>query len=267
MAAIDRQAERIILGYSDRFLAIRQRLRLFAQVHWSALPDYRDPEILRFAKAMDAAVTGSQAQVAALTDQYLATVGTLLTGQTVAPVGIDPRLVNDLALRGVPAVDVYARTGPEVWYQLSQGAQVKDAIDAGLDRALTAASTDLQLAKTHTALEVTANDDRIIGYQRLPEGANPCELCLTAAENTYRSDDLMPIHDNCSCDIVPVYADGRTVDTAALRDSGQLDESQQRGDPVVREHGELGPILTVAGQDYFVPKSDRGLGSASGGEF
>lgn len=255
-------SERIVIGYSDSFLAIRERLRLFTRTAWSSLDAYRDPDILRFARAMDRAVTGSQLQVARLTDQYLATLSRAIVHQGT-PIGIPPALVNDAAMRGVPAVDVYSRTGPTVWTELSNGASLSEAASAGLDRALSQASTDLQLAKTHTSREVTANDDRITGYQRLPEGGNPCELCLIAAENVYRSDDLMPIHDNCSCDVVPVYADGRNVDASQLREStGPLDPEQQRGEPVVREHGELGPILTVEGQTYFVP--DSGIRSSSG---
>lgn len=264
MPALDRSAERIILGYSDQFLLLRARLRNYAALRWDALENYRDAEILRFAKAMDSAVTGSQAKVAAMTDQYLATIGTLITGQAIRPIGISPATVTDLAIRGVPAVEVYSRTGPEVWNALSNGAQVSDAISQGLDRAQTAASTDLQLAKTTSSSQVVQADDRITGYQRLPEGANPCELCLIAAEATYRSEDLLPIHDNCSCDIVPIYADGRNVDASALRGDSPLDPSQERGDPVVHDHGELGPVLTVDGQAYFVPRSERSIRSDAG---
>lgn len=257
MPAADLAAQRIVLGYSDQFLLLRARLRNYATLRWGALEDYRDAEILRFARAMDTAVTGSQAQVAALTDQYLATIGRLVTGDRFTPIGIDPRTVTDLAMRGVPAVDVYARTGPEVWTALSEGAQVSDAIGQGLDRALTALSTDLQLAKTHSSSQIVQSDDRITGYQRLAEGGNPCELCLIWEGTEQSTDELMAIHDNCACDVIPIYADGRSVDPSALRDRGELDPEQERGQPQIVEHGELGPVLIPEGQDLFIPRSDQ----------
>lgn len=49
----------------------------------------------------------------------------------------------------------------------------------------------------------TATEERIVGYERVPDG-NACSLCNTAAGQRYRSSDLLPIHGGCGCGVRPV---------------------------------------------------------------
>jgi hypothetical protein len=93
----------------------------FVQRSWVGLDEYRDADIERFVAAVVPVVTGGQVRIAALTDAYLATVETAVLGDVARPVGVPRSLVTDEVMRGVPASDVYGRSGPTVWTALANG--------------------------------------------------------------------------------------------------------------------------------------------------
>jgi hypothetical protein len=227
---------------------LRHQLEVFLLLTWDSLADHRDDSIDAFSRRVAPVVTGGQRHIASLTDLYLAQLATLLLAEPFRPIGIPSTTVSDLALRGVEAVDVYRRPGPTVWRALDAGVPFEGAKAKGIQQATTAALTDLQLAKLQATRHVLTSTEApaTIGYHRVLEGAHSCPLCIGAPE-TYTSEQRMPIHPRCDCAVLPIYA---------AADPGTLDRPAPAPDQpriAVHEHGELGPVLTVAGHDFTGP--------------
>ena len=121
-------------------------------------------------------------------------------------------------------------------------------MSAATARATGMVRTDLQLAKTHAVAYVTENADHVRGYWRVPDGG-ACDLCLLAAEQTYSRGDLMPIHERCGCDVEPIF--GSDAQRAASPEPAAPQDPDL--ELAVEDHGELGPVLTVAGQAFTGP--------------
>jgi hypothetical protein len=270
---------RIVTSYQDQMSALRGRVTGYVQNVWGSLDSWRSADIDRFVRAVAPAITGGQRQVAALTDSYLAAVESTITGLPVRPVGVPANLVTDEAIRGVAAEDVYARTGPAVWSALSDGSDLPTAVEAGLQRALSMALTDLQLAKTHASRHIFGEKDHVVGYRRALTGRKACGLCAVASTQRYHKADLMPCHPGCGCSVVPIIG---TNDPGQVIDAGQLEQvhqaindrfgafnsgardipgvsnpdgtpAQYRNVLVVHHHGEIGPVLGVRGQHFTGP--------------
>jgi hypothetical protein len=187
-----------------------QRLRLMntvaaatAQV-WAQ--GYRDRE--QVIQQVLAIVHGGQAQTVALVDAYMAVKA------AGAPKGLDPAAYTVASLRGVPGEAVYARPF---------GAPSKDSTLHALNRLV---RTDMQLAQTHSARDWMAGEDRIVGYRRVLGAGHSCSLCVAAAERTYRTEDLMPIHERCSCSVEPVFG---TEPVASVGTSVRVDVDPELG--------------------------------------
>lgn len=225
---------------------IRDRVLAFIVTVWDGLTSWRDADIAAFVARVLPIVLAGQRQMSALTDAYLAQVAQLVLGSG-APVGIPAAEVTGEALRGVPPEEVYARPGVTVWAALALGRPLDVAVRKGRERALTIAATDLQLARTRTAQLILGRDRRVVGYRRTLSGSEDCPLCELASRNVYRRGDLMPIHPKCDCGVAPVY--GNADPAAGLAG----DERPEDVRVAVHEHGEIGPVLTVAGEHFTGP--------------
>lgn len=221
--------------------AVRARVVDFVRRTWGSLGDYRDADIDRFVAAVVPVVRAGQVRVGALTDAYLARVETAVLGDPVRPLGIPRDVVTDV--RGVDPAEVYRRPALELYMKLAAGVAFPAALAAARARAEELALSDLQLAKTHAAQFVLDANDNVSAYERVPD-ANACELCLGAVGEVYHSSDVMPIHARCGCDVSPIF-------------DGQRGGRQHRPEgvraSVVHEHGELGPVLANAGDDFTGP--------------
>ncbi|HEV7949474.1 MAG TPA: hypothetical protein VGP24_06890, partial [Glaciihabitans sp.] len=209
--------------------------------------------------------------VATLTDAYLATLLSQMTGEVTRPTGLSMADVTGEAIRGVIPSDVYRRAGVEVWTALSNGATLREAADRGLKRALNMAMTDLQLTKTHTARRVLSGDSRVVGHRRVLTGSENCGLCYVASTQRYHKSRLQPIHPGCDCGVAPILGGsdpGQVIDEQQLSDTHAAIEERfgvssddarsavdYRKVLLVRDHGELGPLLTVKGQHFDGPSS------------
>lgn len=228
-----------------RDAAIRVRIERFISTVWAGLGSYRDADITRFVNVVLPVVLGAQQQVAALTDAYLAALAASVLGTPVRETGVKVKAVTGEALRGVSPQEVYRRPGIQVWTALSLGKTFTQAVSEGLERALDIARTDLQLVKTHTARRILEGDRRVVGHQRVVSGKG-CSLCHKAAGQRYTKANLQPIHDNCDCGVRPIYA------RAPVSQADQQ-EAAEDVEVIVHEHGELGPVLAVKGQNFTGP--------------
>lgn len=197
--------------------------------------------------------------------------------QPPAPIIVLP--VVGEALRGKDPVEVYERPFREIRWRLSQGKTVEQAVRAGQRRALSIATTDLQLAHTTTAQRYIQQSRRerpgphgkIVGYRRvLSNNPNHCALCVLASTLRYTRPDIkMAIHPGCGCSVMPIYGDfdpGTTLDDERVvalheiirRDLGEkyVNADARSGQALYRDivithqHGELGPVLGVRGQHF-----------------
>lgn len=246
--ALNTSARNVVVRYDDQSAAVRERIVAFLRQRWQGMAAYDEADIDAFVKAVSPVMNAGQAQLAALTDLYLANVEAAVLGGSARPVGVPPSTVSTEALRGVPAGEVWRRPGVAVWTALSNGRPYDAAVAVGLARAVDIAHTNLQLARTHTARRVLSGKDQVIGYRRVLS-AGACELCQSSTHR-FGKNELMPIHGRCVCSMVPVYRNA--TDPGAVYD-GPVNDDDARGTAAVRQHGEIGPLLAAASDDFAEP--------------
>lgn len=204
---------------------------------WHQLPAYNRENLPQWLAAALPIVAAGQRSSASLTNAYIArSIGR-------APTPIDISQVTGAGVRnGTPPATVYERPFIRVWTALAAGKLYADAVNEGLQRAQSNAAMDVQLSMTHTVAAVASSDPTILGYKRVPD-PGACDLCTIASEQLYHDDSLMPIHNNCGCgvEIITSKFPPAPSDVQTPPDAPQ---------PVVHEHGELGPVLAVAGEHF-----------------
>lgn len=255
----------LVARYGTRYDQLRRRASTAVAVLWDRLGSVADLDPF----ALEAAEVSAAAQLraAALVDAYLSAY------LDSAPVGLDAVEIR----AGADLVDVYRRPGITARRALAEGRPFVDAMAAARARAVNAAATDVALAHRAAAAEVMAGDSRVVGYRRVLTGAS-CKLCATASTQRYHVERLMPIHGHCDCRVAPIVGNadpGQVINRETLdrlqeagpdywRDRGFVDTDGNPVDPTeigdvtdaaVREHGELGPVLTD-GRDAFTGPAD-----------
>jgi len=253
------EVARTILAYQGQVAAVRSQVLSFAERLWGGLSAWRDADIDRLVDALAPVSLGAQQRIAALTDAYMTAMATA-AGLPVPVSGTPAARVTGEALRGVPPREVYRRAGVTVWSKLAEGQRLTNAVAAGKLRLIDMIATDLQLTKTKTAHAYMARDNTIRGYRRTLTGSENCRMCVIASTQRYRKAELMPIHPGCDCGVSPIRG---SVDPGQVIDPGLLDRMKEQAvdefgdlDPrnvMVRNHGELGPLLTIRGQHFDGP--------------
>lgn len=256
---------RIVRAYQGVSLDVRNRIETFVTRRWQSLPDYRDNDIRRLMRAVVPVVEGGQKRLSSLTDAYLLNVARA-NGVKKSKSGKLITSVKDV--RGIPGDEVYLRPGKAVYASLYRGNSFDDAKKAGLARLVSLAMTDLQLAKTHTTRNFGMSNDGVVGYERVIDGVRDCALCIVASTQRYHKEDLLPIHPGCGCDVQPLYGEfdpGQVIHEDRLdsihdriqEELGVSDSAARSPDYrkiiAVQEHGEIGPLLTIKGQNFTGP--------------
>lgn len=251
----------------QRYIAARRQLGAgLAELirRWfAAAGSFRDADAARYVAQMVPAATGAQQAVAALTWAYQAQMLADVTGDPRPPAAVKTAAVTGAALRGVDMATVYRRPYVEIWRRLAKGASMTQAVTAGQRRAQSIAATDLQLVSTRTSQQVLTDPRAPRFYARELTGAENCGLCVLASTQRYNRGDLLPIHPGCDCGIriLPDNAE-RVIDPDLLESAhnaiaeriGAFDRGGRTPDYrkviLVREHGELGPLLTVKSHEF-----------------
>lgn len=127
-------------------------------------------------------------------------------------------------------------------------------------------ATDVTLAVREQYRKSLGNLNGVTGWRRIlhPElsKTGPCALCVVAADRVYKKEDLLPLHNFCVCEVLPVIGKldpGFTLngdDLSRLYDAagGNTREALRRVSVVLTEHAELGPILVDGAQHYRGPR-------------
>ena len=234
---------------------------------FSNLGSWRDEDFRQFLKVIEGTLTGANLQAARLQVAFYREMATLSGEKFVSPA----LSANDFSVsklrNGAEAAVVYRRPFVDVYTALSQGKSVTESIAAGAVRISSLVSTDIQLARRNAGLAARSNNDRIVGYVRTLTGAENCALCYVASTQRYTRNDLLPIHPGCDCGEMPIYGNqdpGQVIDQVRLDATHEAVEQRfgfydagarapDYRDIAIREHGELGPMLTVADQNFTGP--------------
>lgn len=223
---------------ADANLIVQARLRalLAAAITavWRSLPGYDRANVDQWLTAVLPAVEAAQRRSVALTDAYIA------RALERPPLGIDATRLIGSAIRGTSMETVYTRPFVTTWSALSNGTEWETAVAEGLHRAASTAETDVQLSHLRTYNAIAALDDRIVGYQRVPD-ASACEFCRLIAGRRYHAQMLQPAHPHCGCGVEPITEANRD-DFTGKRENDIVHEPLPDG-VAVHEHGELGPVL------------------------
>jgi hypothetical protein len=176
--------------------------------------------------------------------------------------------------QGVTPLEVYQRPAEEYRYHISTGLSEPEALQKTIERVGTLADTDLSLTRRDEARRVfRSSGDQIIGYRRIihpeqSEDGTSCGLCVVASQRIYHTNDLLPIHDRCNCDIMPITAKddpGKLLNDMDLQRIYEAAQSNEAGDLLKTkvsflEHGELGPILAGGNRSRPGAKQRRAKG-------
>lgn len=221
-----------------RYQEALARLRLTAaggvERAWLSLPSYDRADVATFVNRAVPIVGAAQRNAVSLTGAYLSRS---LKSRVVA---LDLAATTGAAVRnGATPADVYGRAFVTVWRALGAGSRFEDAVASGLARATATAQTDVALSSRAAAVEYASRDSRITGWRRVAD-SGACPLCAAASDQTYHSDDVMPIHDRCGCTVEPIVGEATTP-------------SGPPAGVAIHEHGELGPVLAKEGDDFTGP--------------
>jgi hypothetical protein len=222
------------------------RARTVAQLTriWNSLPEYRDSTLPVWLQTAVPLVQAAQRSEIAITQAYLARA-------LDRPVtGLDADRIMEQYRNGTPHEDVYSRPFSAVWTALAAGTPFDAAREQGLARATQTAATDIQMAMRDTLTTAGEADPDIWGYERVADG-DACAFCLELDGAQFRTDSPLEIHPNCGCGVEPiVYTRGYDN-----RNNLKTFENQPMNRPpsdkvTIRQHGELGPVITDPAHDF-----------------
>ena len=249
--------------YRDGTTRLRRMLVDTVTPMFADLGSWRSGDVAGFLDQVLPVTMGAQDAMARLTDTYLSARLADRFGGEVPPLGAEAAQ----AIRGIDPETVYRRPFAQLWTELGNGTPFPLALQHSTDRLVSIATTDLQLAKTHTSRDVFAAHDGVTHYLRVPRGSDSCALCLIASTQPYTKANLQPIHPGCQCHVRettdptegydPELLD--QVHEAVARDLGPeyRDYSGRDADyrqmVVTRDHGEYGPTLSVSGHRFTGP--------------
>ena len=227
-------------------VAVEQAVRRI----WLGLPGYDRENVDEWLSRVVPVVLAAQAASVRITDAYVARF------LRRAPLGLAPAELTGAAVRnGTPPEVVYERPFVTLWAALGAGADFEDALNKALARAVSTAAMDVQLAMRATADAIDQADPGIYGYQRVAD-PGACAFCQEVDGAYVKGSDgfVMALHNNCGCGLEPLTEPHRGA--VHLPDGTQIRPYQfgPLNDQVaVHEHGELGPVLGAAHDNFTGP--------------
>lgn len=232
------------------------------------LGNWRDDNIASFVEQVSVPLQGIKRNAASGAIAYHEQVARISDKAFSAPALANLDLSLEALRNGANANQVYGRPFVQMRMALAKGKSFTEALDVGSQTATSFARTEVQLSRRQASLFARRANDNIVGYLRTLSGSENCALCYVASTQRYRKGDLLPIHPACDCGEMPIYGDsdpGQVIDQQLLDKSHEA-VGQRFGidvggrDPdyrkiMIRDHGEIGPMLTVKGQKFTGPNS------------
>lgn len=253
------QSRQIVDAYAaSQANIIEQMIRLLLGM-WLPFIGWRSPDMVHAQAAGSAArVDAGLAEARRLARAY---ARAMLADLDVPTRGL-PSIVNTYERGGIGIVEVYERPAKQFIHELSQGGSLEVATDAATQRIRDLVTADVRAVARDEVNKVFAAVPEVIGYRRVihPERSKSgtCGLCVVAATQFYKKEELLPLHDECKCEPMAITKDfdpGFTLnredlDAIYAAAGSSLAEDLKNTRVEVREHGELGPILVRSGQHF-----------------
>lgn len=254
--------ERVIRGYNDAVFQVRKAVLAYSTTAWLNSGSWRDADVDRLVNLILPRVQAGQLQTARLTSAYVAALAKTVDSKVVRSV---PVVKDEILLaRGVDQSIVYRRPAVEMYTALSNGSTLTQAVTQGVGRLTSIIATDMQLSVTHQE----RRSYKGAGYTytvRTLTGRESCALCIIASTQRYHVSELRPIHPSCDCgsrQVSSKYDPGQVLDTKLRDEAYDLigNPKDATGTNLidlisVREHGEIGPVLVWA-KDNFTSAAD-----------
>lgn len=238
---------------TDRTLVLLSRL-------WGQVTNHADPaQLTVFARRAATVIRSAETGTGWLTEAYLRQV--LRQLGIVVPAGTLVKMPGQLRV-DVAMAAVLQRPSETVRYLESTGVAPVEAQARGGERLAVMAQMNVQLAQRLASRQVLVDLDKVTGWRRIihPElsSTGVCGLCIAAADRIYKRGDLLPIHARCRCTVMPIVGaldPGKHINVVDLDQvyaaAGSNRAAQLKAVKfTVHEHGELGPILAVRGQQF-----------------
>ncbi len=246
MSEQTRRLVALAAAHHRQVLALRQITGRKVASAWDRVANVDESAAVRFAVEAAKIVDASKLQIAAFA-VALKTSNDSTIGRVARLVPVMPEIRGGIATR-----IVYDRAIVTARSMLADGKEWSVAMDAGRARAVSAAQTDVILANREAIAADAEVRPWVLGYRRVLSGES-CDLCALAADRFYKSANLAPIHNRCDCDVIEIVS--KFDPASALNRSARGDREPEEGLAVaVHEHGELGPVLTIAGQEFTGPE-------------
>jgi hypothetical protein len=219
---------------------------------------YSDPEVAKLVTRLVRLTRAGSSRTATVTDAYLARVLALISGRRIRPAGA---VSVDRLRQNVAPAQVYERLAVQYRYLVSTDVEPAEALHRVTERAAVMAELDTQLAHRDQVAKFNETNE-VEGWRRIvrPElsKGGSCGLCVVAADRVYSREDLLAVHANCKCTVLPIIDGvdpGKTLndeDLKALYDDagGTQGKKLKRVRISVEQHGELGGVLVDA-DDHF----------------
>ena len=232
----------LTVAYQGELKRTRHAVAARVAANWHRLPDLRDERIPGFLDATLPVVKAGQGRVVALTSAYLS------KKLGVAPVGLDVEsLVGANVRNGVDPAKVYTRpfiTARAAIFTLGIAA----ATEKGLSRLMATADMDIAMSGRDANLAYASESgDQIIGWVRVADGGC-CGYCQDTDGAHTGPDEPQPLHNRCGCTADPITRSSGFGFGGALLAVGAV-----IGSAVIREHGELGPVIGASGDEFAGP--------------
>lgn len=152
-----------------------------------------------------------------------------------------PRNVTD-------PISVWERPAQQFNYAKSQGKTDEEALAKALNRVDALASDDISMMKRKATQQSMKKTGKIKGYRRVihPELSDTgvCGLCLAASDRIYSVGTLLPIHNHCKCEVLPIIGKNDPGKDINLEDLYELAGSTEAADLLkvnykITQNGEL----------------------------
>lgn len=255
MPAVDTLVALLATRYQQIVIDLGARNSTTVGTLWDRVGGIDTAALEAFATQAAEIVGATQFQAAAIAAAYVDNV-LGLNGQRPTRT-IDVARSVAMARNGTPLVEVYGRPTITARAEIANGKDFAQALRIARNRATSAADTDVKLAARSGAHDAMTSAG-VEHYKRVPD-AHACVFCLTASTQRYSTAELMPMHAHCGCSVMPlVGASAHIVDSGLLARlkaaSGRPDYwNDPKAAIAVHEHGELGPVLTPAGDHFTGP--------------
>lgn len=260
-----RQLDLLAESNAQAVASVRFKVLATVRALWISSPAFRDVDVDRLVARLVPMVEAGKVKVAELTSVYLAQEAALIQGVRFDPAQVDRKAIREV--RGIAPMELYRRPASTLYASLSEGKPFLSAKEAGLNRLISIVGTDLQLAKNWQARDSFAKS-RTEYFQRRLSGSENCALCVVAATQRYKTDQLSPMHPGCDCGVRALRGDKdpkHSIDPASLEmmhalvkeKFGMSDRGGRAPDyrqiMVVQQHGEMGPVLSWRGAKFTGP--------------